>query len=1264
MSAKKIEIGDDVISPDEFDAIKLSVASPDDILDWSHGEVQNSETINYRTQKPERDGLFDEKIFGPQTDYECYCGKYKGIRYKGVTCDKCGVEITTSKVRRRRMGHIELAVPCSHPWYVRGVSSVMANVLGISSNDLEKVLYFGAFIITNVDEKLLESTEKQLEQELQQYKAKLSGKAKKSDQNSKKGKLSEAQREEKLENIMEAYDRAKKEMKMLEPMNIISEMKYHEISRKYGKIVEVGIGAEAIEEILTNFDLKEEIEKLIKQKEDFSGKDEPKKLIRRLNLLRSLDQNNIRPEWMIYNHIPVLPPDLRPMVQLDGGRFAASDLNDLYRRVINRNNRLKRLIEKGAPEVIQRNEKRMLQEAVDALVDNKSGQSQIGRRPLRSLSDLIKGKKGRFRRNLLGKRVDYSGRSVIVVGPELKFNQCGIPKTMALELFKPFIIQRLIKEEYAHNIKNATRMINNGEEQVWDMLEEVVKDYPVALNRAPTLHRLGIQTFKPVLVEGKSIRIHPLVCEAYNADFDGDQMAVYVPVTDEAKKEAEEIMMSTRNLIKPATGKSIVNPRQDMIFGLYYLTLLQDKGLGAGKVFADSDEAVLMHRNKKLGVASKIKVKIDDQLIETSVGRILFNEILPEDMSFINQPIDRGQIGSIVDHMIEKYPNKQVVEVIDNIKQLGFYYATHSGLSFSLGDINVPKDKPELIQEAQKDVDEINEQYQQGLITEDERYSMIVNRWTKAKDDLDEKMEEGFDVGNSIYTMVDSGSRGSMAQLSQLAAMKGMVVNPAGEVIELPITPNYKEGFTSNDYFVSSHGTRKGRTDTALRTAEAGYLTRRLIDVSQDLIVTEEDCKTTTGLTIDLSDKDEFDRDLSQQILGRVLAGDIKDSNGKVAIKKNQEISSEIISQIKKIEPEEVEVYSPLTCQSSHGICQKCYGHDLSTHEMVELGTAIGIIAAQSIGEPGTQLTMRTFHVGGVAGEDITQGLPRVEEVLEARSPRSPAILADIDGTIEVKEDEENEKKVISIVSGDKKETDYRLKRGYEPVVKDGEEVKGGQKIIERPKGGDIKADFRATVKLSKEKLTLVSFHNIRQNYTVSPFISLTVKQGTKVRKGQQITEGHVDLQQQFEVSGQEEVQKYILGEVQKIYISQGQIIHDKHFEVIIKKMFSQVRIISPGDSDFVVGSIEGRQKVIDTNERLKKSKKETVKYEELLQGISNVALNTESFLSAASFQETTRVLIEAAMNGQVDELNGLKENVMVGRLIPAGTGYKKSKSK
>lgn len=1258
--AKSIEIGDQAISPDDFSGIKLSIAGPEDVKRWSYGEVQNSETINYRTQKPERDGLFDEKIFGPTTDYECYCGKYKGIRYKGVVCDKCGVEITVSKVRRRRMGHIKLSVPCSHSWFVRGVSSIMANILGITSTDLDKVLYFGAFIILDVDEELLEETKEKLEKELAQYKSRLSGDSNYKDQQSGK-KLTEAKKEEKLDNILEAYNKAKTELNNLKIKQVISEVQYHEVSRKYGQVVKVGIGAEAIKDLLIDMDLAEEIKNLEKKREDFSGANEPKKVLRRLNLLKSLEQNNIKPEWMIMDNIPVLPPDLRPMVQLDGGRFAASDLNDLYRRVINRNNRLKRLIEKGAPEVIQRNEKRMLQEAVDSLIDNKGGQSQIGRRPLRSLSDLIKGKKGRFRRNLLGKRVDYSGRSVIVVGPELKFNQCGIPKLMALELFKPFVIQRLIKQEYAQNIKSATRMINNEEDQVWDILDEVVEDYPVALNRAPTLHRLGIQTFKPVLVEGKAIKIHPLVCEAYNADFDGDQMAVYVPLTKESKKEAEDILMSSNNLIKPATGRSTVNPRQDMIFGLYYLTLIKDNGLGAGKVFVDANEALRMHRNKKLGVASKIKVRIGDELIETSVGRIMFNQVLPDDFKFVNKVIERGEIGQIVDRMISEYSKEDAVEVIDNLKSLGFYYATHSGLSFSIGDINVPATKSKIIDLAQEDVDDINEQYQNGLITEDERYSMIVNRWTKAKDDLDEKMSEGFEQGNSIHTMVDSGSRGSSAQLSQLAAMKGMVVNPAGQVIELPIKANFKEGFTSNEYFVSSHGTRKGRTDTALRTAEAGYLTRRLIDVSQDMIVNQEDCQEKEGIAINIEYEEGISRELGQKIRGRFLAEDIKEGRKQIA-KKGDLINEEIINKLRKSAIKEVNVHSPLTCQMATGICQKCYGIDLSTHKPVKLGTAVGIIAAQSIGEPGTQLTMRTFHVGGVAGEDITQGLPRVEEVLEARSPKSPAILADIDGVVEVKEDKENENKVISIVSDQKKEVSYRLKKGHQSLVKNDEEVKGGQPIIKRSRGADIKADFRATVKLDKNKITLQSFHNIRKNYTVSPFINLTVKEGSKVKKGEQITEGHIDLEQKLNVSGKESVQQYILDQVQNIYVSQGQVIHDKHFEVIIRQMFSKVRITKTNDSEFVIGSIEDKQRVESKNLKLKKAKKKPAQYDELLLGMSNVSLNTESFLSAASFQETTRVLIEAAMNGEVDQLKGLKENVMVGRLIPAGTGYLKNK--
>jgi len=1253
MEYKNLIIGDEPISPEDFDGVKLTMASPDDIKGWSYGEVLNSETINYRTQRPERDGLFDEKIFGPAKDYECYCGKYKGIRYKGVTCDKCGVEITTSKVRRRRMGHIKLAVPCSHPWYVRGVSSVMANVLGITSSDLEKVLYFGAFMITNVNEKLLEQTKKNLDRDFQRYKTKFSKKGAKS-------KVREIkEQDKKLENLLHAYEEAKKDLKMLEPLNVISELKYHDISRKFGQVVDVKIGAEAIKELLAKVDLKKEIKAIQQQLRKYEDGMEPKKIIRRANLLRNLQKTSIQPDWMIFDLIPVLPPDLRPMVQLDGGRFAASDLNDLYRRVINRNNRLRRLIEKGAPEVIQRNEKRMLQEAVDSLIENRGGDSQIGRRPLRSLSDLIRGKKGRFRRNLLGKRVDYSGRSVIVVGPELKLDQCGIPKMMALELFKPFVINRLIKEGYAQNIKNATRMISQSETQVWDVLEDVVEDYPVVLNRAPTLHRLGIQAFKPVLVEGKAIRIHPLVCEAYNADFDGDQMAVYVPLTKEAKREAREILMSSLNLIKPATGSSIVTPRQDMVFGLYYLTDLKAKGLGADKVFADEDEAVRMHRNQKLGVCSRIRVKIDGKLITTSVGRILFNRAMPKKYPYVNKLINRQEVGRIVDYLIDNYPWEEVVVVIDELKDLGFYYATHSGLSFSLADIIVSDKKPGIVKKAQKDVTEISKQFQKGLITEEERYSMVVDRWTEAKGRLEEEMNLSITKGNSIHTMVDSGSRGSSAQLSQLAAMKGMVVNPAGQIIELPVTANYKEGFTSMDYFVASHGTRKGRTDTALRTAEAGYLTRRLIDVSQDLVISTKDCGTSKAVIVDVQKEDEIGRELGQKVMGRVCAKTFKSKTGKVIVKKNQEIDQYMVDTIEKDGEKEISVFSPLTCEQEKGICQKCYGRDLSIHKLVELGTAIGIIAAQSIGEPGTQLTMRTFHIGGVAGDDITQGLPRIEEVLEARNPKYPALVANNDGTVDIKEDKENNKLILSVVSDKKKEVEYRVKKGDQVLIKDKEQVKGGDNIIKRALGRNIKADFRANVEIDGNKITLTSFHKLRNSFSVGPFTPLRVKPKQKVKQGEQLTEGSIDLQQLFTVSGQQAAQDYILAEVQKIYVSQGQVIHDKHFEVIIRQMLSKARVTVSGGTSFIVGDIENASTLDKENLRIAKTKKKPVRYERLLMGVSNVALNTDSFLSAASFQETTRILIEAALGGDLDKLEGLKENVIIGRLIPAGTGFK-----
>jgi len=1258
---RKLNIGDEVIAPEDFDAIKLGIASPEDIKNWSYGEVTNSETINYRTQRPERDGLFDEKIFGPTKDYECYCGKYKGIRYKGVVCDKCGVEVTASKVRRRRMGHIKLAVPCSHSWFVRGVSSVMANVLGITSGDLQKILYFGAFVITEVDQKLVKETLKQLDKELQRYKTKIGGKVQKKGKGKEKSRLKEIKdRDDQIENLLHAYQRAKKELNDLKVLTVISELKYQDISRKYGQIIEVGIGAEAIKSLLSKIDIRKEIKELERQKKRYPSGSEPRKILRRLSILKNMEKNRIKPEWMVLDLLPVLPPDLRPMVQLDGGRFAASDLNDLYRRVINRNNRLKRLIEKGAPEVIQRNEKRMLQEAVDSLIENRGGESQIGRRPLRSLSDLIRGKKGRFRRNLLGKRVDYSGRSVIVVGPELKLNQCGIPKMMALELFKPFIISRLIKDGYANNIKSASRMINQGEEQVWDVLEKVVVDYPVVLNRAPTLHRLGIQAFKPVLVEGKAIRIHPLVCEAYNADFDGDQMAVYIPLTKEARREVNEILMSTSNLIKPATGRSIVNPRQDMVFGLYYLTSIKEKGLGSGKIFSNFEEAIRAHRNQYLGVCSKIKVEYKGKLIETSVGRILFNQILPEDYHFINKQIDRGEIGKLVDRLMEKYPKDKVVQIIDDLKDLGFYYATHSGLSFSLDDIIIPKDKKRIIAQTEKEVDEITSQYRKGLITEEERSSMIINRWTEVRGQLEKELSQGLGKGNSINIMVDSGSRGSLAQLSQLAAMKGMVVSPSGQIIELPVKANYKEGFNSSEYFLASHGTRKGRTDTALRTAEAGYLTRRLIDVSQDLIITNKDCGTEKGIEIPVKSKGEISRGLDQRLLGRIAARRVKDKN-KIIIEKGQEIDQEAIARLKKSSVESVLVYSPLTCENERGICQKCYGRDLSTHKLVKEGTAIGIIAAQSIGEPGTQLTMRTFHIGGVAGEDITQGLPRVEEVFEARIPRHPAVLAGIDGRVEIEEDKENNKLIISIVSDKRKEVAHQLKKGDQAIVKDKDQVKGGQVIIKKAGGQKVKADFRATVRKEKNKIVLVSFHKVRTSYSVGILLPLRVKPGQKVSRGEQLTDGHIDLQQLFNTSGREAAQQYILDEVQKIYISQGQVIHDKHFEVIIRQMFSKVRVRSIGDSTFIIGDVVDQHRIEKENEKLRKARKEPAQYDHLLMGISHIALNTDSFLSAASFQETTRVLINAAITGELDHLRGLKENVIVGRLIPAGTGYKKS---
>lgn len=1247
----------------DFDSIKLSLAGPEQVLKWSHGEVTKPETINYRTQKPEREGLFDEKIFGPTKDYECYCGKYKKIRFKGIVCDKCGVEVTKSAVRRERMGHISLAVPCSHIWYLRGVPSRLGLILDLSSRDLEKVIYFGAFIISEVNEDLKNEAIKGLDSKYQSYKDKLKGStyrgSKILNMLKGKGKKGEVSEDVKLARLLNNYKRRHEELESLVPLQIISEERYHDLSMKYGEIVKVGIGAEAIFEILKGIDL-DVLEKSL-EKEILESKGQKlKRFSKRLKLVKDLKNNNMRPEWMMVKELPVIPPDLRPMVQLDGGRFAASDLNDLYRRVINRNNRLKRLKLQGAPEVIQRNEKRMLQEAVDALIDNsarrdKAAQTVGGRRKLRSLSDMLRGKQGRFRQNLLGKRVDYSGRSVIVIGPELKLNQCGLPKVMALELFKPFIVGRLINMGYAHNVKNATKMIENEEAIVWDVLEEITKDHLVLLNRAPTLHRLGVQAFQPVLIEGKAIRIHPLVCAAYNADFDGDQMAVYIPLSKDAQTEAKSMMLASKNLLKPASGEPIVGPSRDIVFGIYYLTLMQKRGLGSNKYFESTDEAIAAHRNGYVGIRASVNVLIDGKIVKTTVGRIMLNKILPKGFAFINKKMDRKELNAIVKKCFVQYGKKKTAVLVDRIKDLGFYYATHSGMTIAASDIKVPADKARVIAEADKRVLEIEEQYEQGLITDDERYLKIIELWSNVKTHLEKEMVSMYKATDPVFAMINSGARGNLAQMTQLGAMKGLVVNPAGEIIEQPVKGNYLNGLESLEYFFSTHAARKGRSDTALRTAEAGYLTRRLIDVAQDVIITTYDCHDTEGSAISVEDVTEFGQSFRQKIIGRVSVKTIKDDKSEKIVGKNQLIDEFAATKIEESGIREVQVFSPLTCKNTWGICQKCYGRDLATGELVETGTAVGVIAAQAIGEPGTQLTMRTFHIGGVAGEDITQGLPRVEELFEARSPKIPAILAEFDGVVEIKEFED--RRVINLSSSEQKTRQINIPKDFKLKVRENQKVDSGRTIAVKDKE-EIRAPFAGRVHIENGTVLLSSDVERVSEYTISPLSTVKVKNQEKVLKGTALTEGQLDLRQSERILGRVKTQKYIVAEVQAIYSSQGQSINDKHFEVIVRQMFSKVGITSPGDTEFLRGQIVDRNRFNEVNSKLKSGKMKATA-QDLLLGVTKVALSTDSVLSAASFQETTGVLMEAATTARIDKLRGLKENVIIGRKIPAGTGFR-----
>ena len=1156
--------------PITFDAIKIGLASPDKIREWSHGEVLKPETINYRTLKPEKDGLFCERIFGPSKDWECHCGKYKKIRYKGVICDRCGVEVTKSSVRRERMGHIELAAPVSHIWYFKGIPSRMGLMLDLSPRVLEKVLYFANYIVLDKGTSEL------------QYK------------------------------------------------QVLTEREFQEAREKYGMTFRVGMGAEAVKELLEAIDMEKESEELKRGLKEATGQKRAR-IIKRLEVVEAFRESGNRPEWMIMTVIPVIPPDLRPMVQLDGGRFATSDLNDLYRRIINRNNRLKRLLELGAPDIIVRNEKRMLQEAVDALIDNGRRGRPVtgpGNRALKSLSDMLKGKSGRFRQNLLGKRVDYSGRSVIVVGPELKIYQCGLPKEMAIELFKPFVMKELVANGTSHNIKNAKKMVERLQPEVWDVLEEVIKEHPVMLNRAPTLHRLGIQAFEPILVEGKAIKLHPLVCTAFNADFDGDQMAVHLPLSVEAQAECRFLLLSPNNLLKPSDGGPVAVPSQDMVLGIYYLTQERPGSIGEGKYFKSVNEAILAYENKALTLQTRIKVRMTKTMpdgttktgtVESTLGRFLFNEILPQDLGFVNRSIPENEMKLEVDFHVGKKQLKQILEkvinthgatktaeVLDDIKATGYKFSTRAAMTVSISDMTVPPEKPELIKQAQETVDHITKNYKRGLITEEERYKEVVETWKETDDVLTRKLLDGLDKYNNIFMMADSGARGSNQQIKQLAGMRGLMADTSGRTIELPIKSNFREGLDVLEYFISAHGARKGLSDTALRTADSGYLTRRLVDVSQELIIREQDCcegtnKIPSMYVEAIMDGKETIESLEDRISGRYAAEDYKDKEGNLIVEANCMITPKRAKAIVNAGYQQVKIRTMLTCKSHNGACSKCYGANLATGQAVQVGEAVGIIAAQSIGEPGTQLTMRTFHAGGVAGDDITQGLPRVEELFEARKPKGLAIITEIAGRADVKETKE--KREITVVNEDSGET---------------------------------------------------------RNYVIPYGSRIKVLDGTYLEAGDELTEGSVNPHDILRIKGAGAVQDYMMREVQRVYRLQGVDINDKHIEIIVRQMLKKVRIEEAGDSQYLPGALIDILELEDENERLLAEGKEPATAEQTLLGITKASLATSSFLSAASFQETTKVLTDAAIKGKIDPLIGLKENVLLGKLIPAGTGLKK----
>ncbi len=1394
---------------ENFDALRLSIASPEMVLSWSHGEVTKPETINYRTLKPERDGLFCEKIFGPTKDWECHCGKYKRYRYKGIICDKCGVEVTRSKVRRERMGHIKLASPVSHVWYFKGIPSRMGLLLDMSPRNLEKVLYFANYIVTHIDEparlallekldksvaerisalgseqaeaqrnltrsieEKTESLQKQLasgiadaeaaglsrkeairasradleeriisaagkkapaafslgdglstrvvipkgtplseelvadldlkadewtaeveaevQLQLQQLKDELGAQIAAVATGAAGGNATHAATEETADEIRKDVEKQREELEALAVKDLLTDVQYHEYVEKYGKVFKAGIGAAAIRDLLGQIDLVAEGVMLREESRATSGQ-RRQKAIKRLRVVEAFRKSDTMPSWMVLDVLPVIPPELRPMVQLDGGRFATSDLNDLYRRVINRNNRLKRLLELGAPEIIVRNEKRMLQEAVDALIDNGRRGRAItgtGNRKLKSLSDMLKGKQGRFRQNLLGKRVDYSGRSVIVVGPELKLHQCGLPKKMALELFKPFVMRELVGQNYTQNIKSAKRMVERVRPEVWDVLDEVIRDHPVLLNRAPTLHRLGIQAFMPVLVEGQAIQLHPLVCKAFNADFDGDQMAVHVPLFSGAVAEARNLMMSSNNILNAANGSPVIAPSQDIVLGSYYLTMTFTDLPARGerkdlRTLSSPEEVLLAYEHQKLGLHDAIAVRMPLEMLEstadrtasgtrgmviTTVGRVVFNQVLPlgvaptegelAPMTFQNEIMDSKKLASLIKECFDKYGAATTAVVANNIKKLGFNYATRAGITVSAMDIKTPEIKKSLILAAESAVADVDVQFRRGLITEDERYVKTVDIWTNVTDRVTQETMASFDPFSSVLMMSKSGARGSVQQVRQLAGMRGLVADPTGRIIDLPIKSNFSEGLTVLEYFISTHGARKGLADTALRTADSGYLTRRLVDVAQDVIVREEDCGSTGGIWVPIDDH-ELGEKVTERISGRVAAQEITLDN-KVIVAAGAEITSEhasvIYSERERIT--HVKIRSTMNCKAREGVCRACYGRNLATGKLVEIGEAVGVIAAQSIGEPGTQLTMRTFHTGGVAtgGADITQGLPRVEELFEARVPKGKALISEVDGEVEIVRTDARSLK-IRVVARDAFDTSYPIPKDGVALIEDGARVDEGAPVIRSGNGDIVTARHAGIVKMEKNSILVRTSDEDVREYAVPSTSQLKVTDGQHVNAGDQITEGSISPQELLLIRGRDDVQSYLVHEVQKVYRSQGVEINDKHIEVIVRQMMRKVRVENPGDTELLPGEIVSQMEWEEANAAALAEGGEPAIAQTVLLGLIKAALNTTSWLSAASFQETTRVLTEAAISGKVDRLRGLKENVIIGKLIPAGTG-------